>query len=388
MAQTISELEKERAALLDAIESQAQNMSTKGSDSTEHSLKDWLNAAEEIMPVQKSSRQKTTPQSTPPIAKKDKPNKASFFAVIIVLSLFLTVLGVLYIVYTSINNDLQKALSENIIIKEEVSSLQELVINLDKSVAAGGQGELFEALQAKVVMLEKEVISLKVRQELESVDYEIIPDIAKQVDSRSLVTSEELDLKLNNHTQKINAKLEKIIQHLNIQSVDDAVKRQEEISLIAPKVSQTKTPQIQEPIVRQIDQPVIRLVQKIDSPVKPNLAELKVVVKELPKPIILPPKPPEIKWLMNEPRNHFTLQLSSMPTRAGAQQIKSSKGLLNAKIIPQDRNGRIQYVLVSGSFTDRNSADIAARDFQSEHKISPWVRPFQHLTNRVVTKSP
>jgi len=70
MAQTISELEKERAELLKAIESQAQQMSSSRplgeKDQKEHTLNDWLLAAEEVMPStpKRPTQQSSAPQST------------------------------------------------------------------------------------------------------------------------------------------------------------------------------------------------------------------------------------------------------------------------------------------------------------------------------------
>ncbi|MBD3755047.1 MAG: hypothetical protein IE937_05310, partial [Gammaproteobacteria bacterium] len=65
MAQTIADLEKERAELLKAIESQAQQISsTRADDAQGHSLSDWLNAAEEIMPNTTRTASKTAQTNT------------------------------------------------------------------------------------------------------------------------------------------------------------------------------------------------------------------------------------------------------------------------------------------------------------------------------------
>lgn len=400
MAQTIKELEKERAEILDAIESQAQNMSQKGSP-PEHNLKDWLNAAEEIMPAKKSSRQKTPLESSSPVRKKDKTSKSSFFGVIIMLSLLLTVLGVLYIAYTSIHNELQKVLAANAISQENVESIKETVVNLEKSIASGGQGELFKSLQAKVAHLEAEVNDLKTQQiilksstdKITGEQIKVVSGVASQLKTsednlelNKLVTSEELDRKLANHAQQINDKLEEIIQHLNILPATEPVKQVQAVkvpketppkeafeNISLPKAPKLKIqePKIQEPLGR-LNQPAISLVQRSKPLVQP----------ELPKPPLLISSP-EIDWIINEPAVNFTLQLASMPSRAGIQKVKDQKGLVNAKIIPQERNGRTQYVLVLGSFTDRHAADVSAKNFQTEYKISPWVRRVQDLKARI-----
>ncbi len=132
MAQTISELEKERAELLKAIESQAQQMSSsrqsRDTHTSEHTLNDWLNAAEEVMP----STPKRPTSSNNTQAPKSK-NKASFFGVVIMLSLLLTILGVVYIAYTSIHNELQKVLAVKEDSMREVTLLKESVAELQKS---------------------------------------------------------------------------------------------------------------------------------------------------------------------------------------------------------------------------------------------------------------
>lgn len=396
MAQTVSELEKERAQLLEAIESQAQTMSTKRSsneEAVEHTLNDWLNAAEEIMPAKKTARrQKSSATSSAPL--KSKNNKASFFGVIIMLSLLLTVLGVLYIAYTSIHNELQKVLEGNTAAMQEVKSIQDTVTRLEESVASGGQGDLFVSLQERVAQLESEISALKAQQvALESSASQkqttkTSPNAsniaaALNVDPKKLVTSEELDRKLNNYTQQINEKLEKIMLRLSIPAqakAEPSSKMPETenaaVSSLLPIPEQPTMelpePTVVAPSVKPLNQPVVRLVAESKQP-------------KVPAAPAAPLKnySPEVKWLMQEPSLNHTLQLASMSERSALQSMIDKKGLSGAKIIPQERNGKTQYVLISGSYADRKEAEAAARTYQSQHKISPWIRKIKDLSSKV-----
>lgn len=366
MPQTISELEKDRAALLEEIEAQAQNISAK-KPSKEHNLKDWLNAAEEVMPAQKISSQKVTPQSSPPVRKKDKssrPSKASFFGVIIVLSLMLTILGVLYIAYTSTDNKLKEVLEASEASQQEVVAIKKVVVTLEKEIS----------------LLKEPLSQYPAKTTPGGVGASEAPEAI--VDLKNMVTSKELERKFDVYIQKINIKLDKIMQHLDIEPANkesSAQKISDNVALTVPQELK-----VQHPSIKSIDQPVVRLVERV----KPAVTEPIIPIKPIetiepvsPKPVIQ--KSPDVNWLIKEPAVNFTMQLASMPNRAGIAKIKSDNSLKNAKIIPQDRNGKIQYVLVLGSFTNRESANNAARDIQSKHKISPWVRPISHLISRV-----
>lgn len=165
MAQTISEFEKERAGLLKAIESQAQQMSSTRSDNSEeppeHTLNDWLNAAEDVMPSKIKSKSK--PSTAAPNVKISGNTKSSFFGVIIMLSLLLTILGVIYIAYTSIHNELKEVMTLKQASSADMKTLQESIKKLEAAVASKGQGDAFIALQEKVANLEKTVNQLKDR---------------------------------------------------------------------------------------------------------------------------------------------------------------------------------------------------------------------------------
>lgn len=400
MAQTISELEKERAELLQAIESQAQQFSNQRSAAPEapieHTLKDWLNAAEEVMPVNPrttANRNSTNPTNNKSAAKPAASSKASFFGVIIMLSLLLTILGVLYIAYTSIHNELQKVMTANKNMNEVFTNLQTQV---DEIKNASGQSTTFEELQTKVLKLEGQVIDLKLQlTEVSSRPVVVNATPASVVSGNpdestptsvgvepNWVNMDQLDKKLEAYTQQIDHKLELIMQHLNIQQLAPAAAQS-----VAPQPNVFKEPKAklaekefetlsiaepEEPKFKPLNQPLVKLVKTVVMPETPNQ----------------PGEPlknysPEVNWLMNEPAFNFTLQLASLSDYSSAQKMKDEKGLTDSKIIPQTRNNVTTYVLLVGSYADRSSADQASRSLKSNHNISPWVRKIKDLTSKV-----
>jgi len=394
MAQTISELEKERAEVLKAIEMQAKQMSTKSSatstsDAPEHSLNDWLNAAEEVMPTpprKKSTNTQQKSQSQP--VTKTKPNKASFFGVVIMLSLLLTVLGVIYIAYTSIHNELQKVLANNETAMKEIKAMQSTVAMLSKSVASGGQVEAFTELQKKVGALEIQLNELKAKQlALESHTVVAVPATTKRSNKMmtSIIPQENtlsiseidtaLDKRLKVYTQQINQKLELIMQHLQIQVPVKTLVIQAKKPKVADEVSiaQPKVPQVTEPKVKPLNKPVVELVKKTSTP----------------KPIQVPEQPKksytaDVKWVMAQPDKSYTLQLASMPDKYSLKKIIASKHYPETKILPQTRNGgKKLYILVAGTYPSKKAADQAARHYQSAYKVSPWVRKIKDLKAKI-----
>lgn len=381
MAQTISELEKERAELLKAIESQAQHMSSSrpaGVDQKEHTLNDWLHAAEEVMPStpKRPTQQSSAHQST----KKPKGSKASFFGVVIMLSLLLTILGVVYIAYTSIHNELQKVLAVKEDSMKEVKMLKETVAELQKSVASGGQGQLFTQLQKRVEALEAEITTLKAQQltfENKVVQQATSGNVATVLPEKlpsNVVTTEVLESKLKEYTQGIDHKLETILKYLNLSSADKEEEPASKVSVYTKPEEDVAEPTITEPElpkVKPLDQPVVRLVQKVQKPSTPK------------------PKAPlenytsDVKWLMENPAFNYTLQLASMNERDSIEKMIEQKGLQGAKIIPLERKGEPYYVLLTGSYASRSEADKAARTYKANFGISPWVRKIKDLTRKL-----
>jgi septal ring-binding cell division protein DamX len=389
MSLTISELESERAKILEEIESKAQNLSSSKTQSAEgHSLQDWLDAAEEVMPQSEPAREQqdmsTNETRSNYAAQMIQPSKdkASFFGVIIMLSLLLTLLGVLYIAYTSIHKELQGVIESNTLNTEKMNQLQLDMDTLQKSLSTGGKAELFISLEDKVFALEAQVSALKnqntdVVQGLEVQPATNASDTAIAVvsdGSNKIVTEAVLDQKLGKLEQKIDDKLQTILNYLaNGDKTLPAVSVANQA--ISPKTNMPTEPTIAAVKTPVIQQPLIQLVQPITAPKAPSSPQqTKAPIENYTA---------DVKWLMNEPAIHYTLQLASMPDQAGVETIVRKKGLKDVKAIPQTRNETKNYVLITGSFADRKTADKFAKQYKSEFGISPWVRKIKDISARV-----
>lgn len=405
MSLTISELESERAKILEEIESKAQSISSdKSSPGENHSLKDWLKAAEEVMPTSEPVREKqdmrnseTRSNYTAQVIKPSK-NKASFFGVIIMLSLLLTLLGVLYIAYTSIHKELQHVLESNQLNTDKMNQLQIDMEALQKSISSGGKAELFISLEDKVFALEAQVLTLQTALNnpvmtsdsiVGTIDSDATlvstssgePPTDLPNDANKTVTEAVLDDKLSQLEQKIDQKLQSILDYLSsgkkpltdVSSVNNvalptaANDSIEEMTISEPSITETKSP--------VITQPLVQLVQSVKTPTAP----------ETPEKVNVPIEnyTADVKWLMNEPALHYTLQLASMPEQQSVEAIVRKKSLTDVKIIPQTRNGTTNYILLTGSFASRKAADEFAKQYKMEFGISPWVRKVKDITARV-----
>ncbi len=402
MSLTISELESERAKILEEIESKAQSISSgKSSAGENHSLKDWLKAAEEVMPASEPVREKqdmknseTHSNYTSQVIKPSK-NKASFFGVIIMLSLLLTLLGVLYIAYTSIHKELQSVLESNQLNTDHMNQLQIDMEALQKSISSGGKPELFISLEDKVFALEAQVLVLQkalknpLTVSSHTVDseaalnntYPVVAQTDLSMDSNKIVTEAVLDDKLYQLEQKIDQKLQTILDYLSsgkklateVSSVDNdelpvaAKDVSPEMTISEPSITETKSP--------VMTQPLVQLVQSIEKPEAPlNPGEANAPIEHYTA---------DVKWIMNEPAQHYTLQLASMPDQQSVEAIVRKKSLTDVRIIPQTRNETTNYILLTGSFTSRKAADEFAKQYKMEFGISPWVRKVKDITVRV-----
>lgn len=410
MSLTISELEAERAKILEEIESKAKNLSN--SDAAESaqptSLNDWLNAAEEIMPDKaNNNRKKTTASYTDKALHSSRSNnRMSFFGVVVLLSLLLTILGVLYIAYNTIHKELQAVMAvkdDNI---EQMKLLQADMKSLQQAVAAGGKSELFISLEDKVSSLEAEVKSLKEQlakqpiasadTETGNLDSEMTDDVTSKTSSSSdntVITEAILDEKLKNYTQKLEAKidskLEKILQFLtNGESTFDGEKpvssanekqslEQNSSSEAIKEVKDTEemaieTPEVKDASTPVVSTPLVKLVEEVKTPAIPEAPTAPIANAT-----------EDVKWLLAQPKPHYVLQLASMPDVNSLKKIIRSKSLTDTRILPQTRNDLTNYILVTGSFASRDDADRLAKKIKSETGISPWIRKAADLSQRL-----
>ncbi|WP_019556266.1 SPOR domain-containing protein [Thiomicrorhabdus arctica] len=398
MSLTISELESERAKILEEIESKAQSISSsKMSAGENHSLKDWLKAAEEVMPTSEPVKEtqdmknSETRSSYSTQVMKPAKNKASFFGVIIMLSLLLTLLGVLYIAYTSVHKELQSVLESN---QHNTNKMNQLQIDMDalqKSTSSGGKPELFISLEDKVFALEAQVLALQTALKKSVTTNSTIgsnsalnstSQVAQQadvsVDSNKIITEAVLDEKLKQLEQKIDQKLQTIINFLSsgkepfseISSVgEDMQPATEKEPSVAMTIAEPSVIETQSPVITQ---PQVQSVQSIKAPVAPQEASAPIENYTA-----------DVKWLMNEPALNYTLQLASMPDQPSVEAVVRKKNLTDVRIIPQTRNQTTNYILLTGSFKSRKTADKFAQQYKMEFGISPWVRKVKNITARV-----
>jgi len=397
MSLTISELESERAKILDEIESKATKFSQKKpSKEGDLSLNDWLNAAEEVMPKNLPPKQKTSYSNK--VLSSSKPNnKASFFGVIIMLSLFLTILGVVYIAYSSIQKELQIALIAKQENKEQMRLLQLDMQNLNEAVASGGKSKLFSQLEAKVIALETQVAELKSivasQNDGTNADLEVVTnpaslekegthasDIIVKKEKSGVVTEAILDQKLKIYTQqlesKIDKKLEVILQFLTKGGSASALPA---LVNSSDKINKTEFPaeEVDTPIVATVktpvvDEPLVKLVTPVSKPKAPVAPKAPIITTSA-----------DVKWLLEQPQAHYILQLASMTDAAALNKIVKNNQLKDTKVLPQTRNNVTTYVLVTGSFADRANADALAKTIKSQSGITPWIRKASDLANRI-----
>lgn len=414
MAQTISELEKERAELLKAIESQAQQMSsTRSADASQqspHSLSDWLNAAEEVMPSTSSPSNQNQPGNKE-TGSKPKPvaNKTSFFGVIILLTLLLTILGVLYIAYTTINKELQEVIAVKENSMAETERLQQSMDELQQSLATGGKPEAFTALEKRVMDLEVQLSAIQEQQQTLLAKLESAPVMpvgqkgvgtAPSIESDKVVvastqggkvvTEAVLEEKLKTYTsqleRRIDQKLEMILQRLSenadeINPVDSML--QHESSIKAPVEQKNEVTEVQqmaqpvEPVAPEVSTPLVKqpIVKLVEEVAKPKLAEIETES--------LKAYSPDEKWLQQQPEQYYVLQLASMSDKQALLNMVKQKGLSDTRIVEQVRNENRRYVLLTGSYANKADANSRAKTVKAEYGISAWVRKFKDLAAKL-----
>ncbi|MFA6698841.1 MAG: SPOR domain-containing protein [Thiomicrospira sp.] len=365
MAQTISELEKERAKLLEAIEAQASQISTHRSNGANearpHRLNDWLNAAEQVLPegnkpmAASPVNKKATREPTRPVSASQARTKASFFGVIIMLSLLLTILGVIYIAYTSIQKDLRQVLAAHNQTLEDLSALQADLQALAKTVEEGGDSEAFSAINTRLTQFEQELSGIK---QLQST-----PSSAGGVSANALqAISQKMERQMDARVQSLLQQIQRA--GINVNTPTQTVAPVD--SVAAVELVEMEVAEPVAPAAPRVEQKVVRLVQ----PAAQTSATNKNVS-------------PDVAWLNAQNEQSYTLQLASMTDAAALEKLKRDKNLLDAKIVPQYRDGKVNYVLVRGSYAERTQANQASLSVKETTGISPWIRRVKDLNTHL-----
>mgnify|MGYP001954369801 FL=1 len=95
------------------------------------------------------------------------------------------------------------------------------------------------------------------------------------------------------------------------------------------------------------------------------------MVEVLPKPVKPVVEAPvnnyskDVKWLLSQPEQHYILQLASMTDKQALLKMTKQKGLKDSRIVEQMRNKSVRYVLVTGSFANRNDANQLSRNIKN-----------------------
>jgi septal ring-binding cell division protein DamX len=412
MAQTIAELEKERAELLKAIENQAQQISSTRSaeDNTEknHTLTDWLAAAEEVMPSSGSTPRHTqeNPSAQESSDLKPQTSKTSFFGVIILLTLLLTILGVLYIAYTTINQELKQVVEIKESSQADTERLEASIQELQQNLASGGQPEIFIQLEERVLRLESQLEQIQQQQaellaELKTnrtaaMPLSVVGEATAEGDDPGsveapdrVVTEAVLEQKLKTYTSQLEARLEQklevILRHLTSEEAPSTLNDStptKEPSKPSAKAPANETPSLaepSEPSVPQVKLPVL------EQPIVKLVSEVKAPAVETPKPTAqaLKAYTSDEQWLLDQPAQHYILQLASMADKQALLTMVMQKGLPDTKIVAQTRQDATRYVLLTGSFPSRSEVNSRASTIKNEFGISPWIRKVGDLTARL-----
>lgn len=358
MAQTIKELEKERAGILKEIEKQAQKNTKTTNKEPEHSLNDWLNAAENVVPANYPNNSNSQPAKiTKPVSKV---SRSPFFIIIITISLLLIFIGIFYIASLSINNQLNSLQEQQTKSATTIQSLQDTVITLETTITT---------LEQDIILLKKPTTTIITKQ---------------QADQPKAIDEQQLDNKLKKLSAQLEGRLGELLLKLEGKKTladDKAVIKElaEKISpMTAKTTAKTESSSIPEPtppvvpVVKPVNQPVIRLLKRITPD---------PITKEEKKPVIA--KTANVKWLLKQPAFNYTLQLASMRDKESLQKFIKDKSLTNSKIIHQQHSSGLRHVVITGSYLNRRDANKARHEHSEKYGVSPWVRKMKDIQDRV-----
>ena len=470
MANSISELEAERAKILEQIESRAKSMST---DTTNTSLQDWLKAAEDVVPQSaleaeqqlQNARQRlveteqhnrvnnddiplvgqtlrtpsanndpysrATLDSSPgntlafsdddfaddiaqinlssnttaslesdPVNNKSmrqpdthsgfsaqeyapssntKGNKAPMMAgIAIMLSLFITILVVVVMGYNSVHKEINEMQAQSEANKNVIAELQQKIadmpLNAEATLASANENQQkISSLQSQIVALEAQLAT--VRNDLKNL---------QQASAEQSVDSSEL----------LQQKIEKVVSALK-----DSAPTPEDLQPVKPEVRPFKAavniaiePDVERVKAEQsnadIEIPVAPSEPEITEPKaagEKNVAEPEMPIIATDVKVAEPKKnySRDVKWLMEQPSDNYTLQLASMLEAASIEKMIKDKGIKEGRLIPQLRDGKTMYVLIVGSFAERKQADKLASELKNSLGIAPWIRTAQAVLKRV-----
>lgn len=462
---TISEIEAERAKILEEIENRAK----QNAGNPNATLKDWLNAAKEVMPnnnqipatpyenseinnnlysadtaftendfdedvrtsFSQAMHQETLGNTPPPNNTNNALNASSgatsmknlqatnggfsIAALLLQISIFSIFAIILYFGYQNVTQQLVNIQTQT---AEQIAALQESVNN------TGGTDQIqttFDQMDSRIAFLESQLTQIQEQlteiqkqpqqqldlSQLETLSTEDKTELQQTLAVKMGISEELLDTKLREYNEqlanqleaKLDKKLQPILRKLNLNPQKTAVTVSTEPE--AELISQPLAPQM--PDVKPIsEQPLLQMVApkstKLETTRSENESGVKTIkeiapVAEIQKPTVETTKTSmektispikgvsdeDFAWLQNQPKGHYTLQLASMKTAEDLQRLIKSKNLPAAKILPQVRNGQVNYILLMESVLNRAQATNLANSIKKETGISPWIRKFQDI---------
>ncbi|AHF02246.1 hypothetical protein THIAE_04970 [Thiomicrospira aerophila AL3] len=434
MSKSISQLaEQERAKLLEAIEAQANRISTKRDPrQAEVSLSDWLNAAEKIIPTNKepsnpgakayqinqldetllnnkaepswdelfaqeprapiqsevkASRAavKSTTNQAPSnrLGRNRKANPAKtgpYFGVVVMLSLLLAMTGILYLAYMLVTDEFERL--ETLVIDQEAQILQLETLVMDTQMLLEQHEDAPIVVSLMQRLTELEAAQLDAQRATSSQDNVSEQVSQAQIDAlaaaqQTLQQQVERTIALQNQqpNPEFIAQLEQqILQRLQ-QSSQLLAQQAAPSSLNEPEVRVT-TPAVTAPTVPTPPaEPAVAAVEEI--------TEIAVVAETPSSPMYSSRVMNDINWLAQQADQHFIIQLAAMVQVERLEQMVSQHNLTDARILPQVRNGQTRYILVMGTHAQRPQAVEQANRIKEQTGITPWVRRVNDINGSV-----
>lgn len=103
-----------------------------------------------------------------------------------------------------------------------------------------------------------------------------------------------------------------------------------------------------------------------------------------PKPSVVSHQNLETASILKQPGHYFTLQLMSVENPAALENLRKDHPLLqNARIVPQTGHDELRYVMLLGSFEQRELAQKTAQDIEQTLNIQPWIRPISQISAHI-----
>ena len=437
MSKSISQLaEQERAKLLDAIEAQANRISTKRDPrQAEVSLSDWLNAAEKIIPTNKeptnpgakayqsnqldetllnnkaepSWDELFSPEPRATIQSDVKANRAAvkpttnqapssrlgrnrkanpaktgpYFGVVVMLSLLLAMTGILYLAYMLVTDEFKRLETQIIDQEAQLLQLETLVMDTQMLLEQHEDAPIVVSLMQRLTELEAAQLDAQRATSSQDEASEVVSQA--QIDAlaaaqQALQQQVERAIALQNqqpNPEFITQLEQQILQRL--QQSSQLLAQQAAPAGLNDQDARVPTPAVTAPTVPTPPaEPVVAAVEEVAE-----IAEIAVVAETPSSPMYSSRVMSDIKWLEQQADQHFIIQLAAMVQVERLEQIIRQHNLTDARILPQVRNGQTRYILVMGTHAQRPQAVEQANRIKEQTGITPWVRRVNDINGSV-----